>query len=310
MTPEASKVHLWMMCALSALALFLTWGRAFGSPRPPAAINESFATTSDGIRIHYLETGNVGSPRVLVLIPGWRLPAYLWNEQLQKFSQGMRVIAIDPRSQGESTKTAEGDTPEFRARDLHDVLADLKIPRCILVGWSQGVQDVAAYIQQYGTDSLAGIVLVDSPISAGPAEIKINPEFSEGVLSRLNGYITEPRQYCEGMVRSIFMQPHPDLDIRKIVNSTLQTPTAIAISMLVSDFFGVDRRPALAKINKPTLFIASGASAQLAAERETAASISGSQFLVVQGAGHAVFVDQPGTFDDALQTFIQAKVEW
>jgi non-heme chloroperoxidase len=295
---------------LLALAPFLLCSEAFALPRPPVAINESFATTSGGIRIHYIESGDVDSPRVLVLIPGWRLPAYLWNEQLQKFSQHMRVVAIDPRSQGESTKTPDGDTPEFRARDLRDVLADLKISRCVLVGWSQGVQDVAAYVQQFGTESLAGIVLVDSPVSAGPAEIEINPQFSEGVLSRLNGYVTEPREYCEGMVRSIFMQPHPDLDVQRIVNSTLQTPAAIAISMLVSDTFGVDRRPALAKINKPTLFIASGASPLLAAERETAALISGAQFLVVQGAGHAVFVDQPEKFDDALQSFIQNRAQW
>lgn len=295
---------------LLALAPFLLCGQAFALPRPPVAINESFATTRDGIHIHYLESGNIDSPRVLVLIPGWRLPAYLWNEQLQRFSQSMRVVAIDPRSQGESTKTPDGDTPEFRARDLHDVLADLKISRCLLVGWSQGVQDVAAYVQQFGTDSLAGIVLVDSPVFAGPAEMEISPQFSEGVLSRLNGYVTEPREYCEGMVRSIFVQPHPDLDIQKIVNSTLQTPTAIAISMLVSDFFGVDRRPALAKINKPTLFIASGVSPQLVAERETAASIHGSQFLAIQGAGHAVFVDEPKKFDDALQSFIQNRVHW
>jgi non-heme chloroperoxidase len=296
--------------ALSATLLLLLCGTAFSFRTLAVSINESYATTTDGIRIHYLESGNITSSRVLVLIPGWRLPAYLWNEQLQKFSQGMRVIAIDPRSQGESTKTPEGDTPEFRARDLHDVLADLKVSRCVLVGWSQGVQDVAAYVQQFGTHSLAGIVLVDSPVSAGPAQIEINPQFSEGVLSRLNGYVTEPREYCEGMVRSIFVQPHPDLDIQKIVNFTLQTPTAIAISMLVSDTFGVDRRPALAKIDKPALFIASGVSPQLAAEREAAASIRGAQFVSIEGAGHAVFVDQPEKFDDALQGFIQNKAQW
>jgi non-heme chloroperoxidase len=295
---------------LLALAPFLLCSQALALPRPPVAINESFATTSDGIRIHYLESGNVDSPRVLVLIPGWRLPAYLWNEQLQKFSQGFRVVAIDPRSQGESTKTPDGDTPEFRARDLRDVLADLKISQCVLVGWSQGVQDVAAYVQQFGTASLAGIVLVDSPVYAGPEEIEIHKQFSEGVLSRLNGYVTEPREYCEGMVRSIFMQPHPDLDIQKIVNSTLQTPPAIAVAMLTADFFGVDRRPALTKINKPTLVIASAASPELDWQKETAAKIAGAQFLAIPGAAHAIMVDQPEKFDDALQSFIQNRVQW
>ncbi len=49
----------------------------------------------------------------------------------------------------------------------------------VLVGWSQGVQDVAAYVEQFGTDSIAGFVLVDSPLSSGPAEIKLHPESSE-----------------------------------------------------------------------------------------------------------------------------------
>jgi non-heme chloroperoxidase len=298
------------MCLLSLWASVLLGNPAFCSPRPPMAINESFVTTADGIRIHYLESGNINSPQVLVLIPGWRLPSYLWNEQLQKFSQGFRVLAIDPRSQGDSTKTPDGDTPEFRARDLRDVLADLKISRCVLVGWSQGVQDIAAYVQQFGTASLAGIVFVDSPVYAGPQEIELHKQFSEGALSRLNGYITEPREYCEGMVRSIFMQPHPDLDIQQIVNSTLQTPPAIAVSMLIADFFGVDRRPALAKIDKPTLFIASAASPELDWEKETAAQIAGAQFLAIQGAAHAVMVDQPEKFDDALENFIQSKVQW
>jgi non-heme chloroperoxidase len=294
----------------SGVVLFLLCGMGFTSRTLAVPINESYATTNDGIRIHYLESGDINSPRVLVLIPGWRLPAYLWNEQLQKFSHGMRVIAIDPRSQGPSTKTPDGDTPEFRARDLHDILADLKVARCIIVGWSQGVQDVAAYIQQFGTDSLAGIVLVDSPVYAGPEEIEIHKQFSEGVLSRLNGYVTEPREYCEGMVRSIFMQPHPDLDMQKIVNSTLQTPPAIAVAMLTADFFGVDRRPALGKINKPTLFIAAAASPELDWEKETATKIAGAQFLAIHGAAHAVMVDQPEKFDDALENFLQSKVQW
>ena len=128
-------------------------------------IKEGFATTTAGVRIHYLQSGDASSSSALVLIPGWRLPAFLWNEQLAKFALTNRVVAIDPRSQGESTKTADGNTPESRGRDLHEALAQLKISKCVLVGCSQGAQDVAAYLQQFGTDSVAGIILVDSPVS-------------------------------------------------------------------------------------------------------------------------------------------------
>jgi pimeloyl-ACP methyl ester carboxylesterase len=86
------------------------------------------------------------------------------------------VIAIDPRSQGPSIKTTEGNIPETRAKDLHEVLANLGVSRAVLVGWSQGAQDVASYIQQFGTKSLAGAIFVDSPVSIGPAEIERHKE--------------------------------------------------------------------------------------------------------------------------------------
>src|SRR5262249_51230694 len=99
----------------------------------------------------------------LVLIPGWALPASLWREQIEKFSAtGRLVIAVDPQSQGDSSKTELGNTPEQRAQDLHEILATLHVTNSVLVGWSQGSQDVAAYLQQFGTNAVAGAVFVDS----------------------------------------------------------------------------------------------------------------------------------------------------
>lgn len=297
---------------LFAMSVFVLCSNGFGSPKSAThgAISEGWVTTSGGLRIHYLESGDASSTRALVLITGWRLPAYLWNEQLNTFSRSMRVLAIDPRSQGESTKTPEGNTPESRAKDLHDVLGKLKISRYVLVGWSQGVQDLAAYIQQFGMGSISGVVLVDSPIYAGPAEIELHRESSELTLKRMTTDVDYPRESMEGMVHYIFLQPHPDLDLEKIVNSTLQTPTATAVAMLVADYFGVDRRPALSKIDKPTLVVTPAASPDFKAEKEMAAMIRGAQFLVVPGSGHAVMIDQPEKFDQALQQFLQTKVRW
>ncbi len=267
-------------------------------------IKDDFVTTSAGVRIHYLQSGDASSPRALILIPGWRLPAYLWNEQLTKFAAMNRVIAVDPRSQGASTKTADGNTPESCLRDLHEVLAQLKITEYVLVGWSQGAQDVSAYLQQFGTASIAGIV------SDGPAEIEIHKEFSKAILLNVSIYANHPQEYSEGMVQSLFRKRHPDLDQAKIVQSTLQTPTNTGIAMLISDIFGADRRPALAKLDKPALVIASGNSPLLDVQKEMAASIPNAKLVVIDGAAHAVFVDDPATFDAALQTFLASLPGW
>jgi non-heme chloroperoxidase len=292
-----------LLCAASLLVLAASSARAQSAG---VRIRDGYATVESGIRIHYLEAGAGSSLPALTLIPGWRLPAFLWNEQLQRFSKLTRVIAIDPRSQGRSTKTTEGNSPESRARDLHDLLSSLGIVHPVLVGWSQGAQDVAAYIQQFGNDSVAAVVFVDSPVSIGPTEIEAHKEFSKIILSGIGIYSEHPAEYSRGMVDSLFKQPHLDLDKKKLVESTLRTPTDIGIAMLVMDIFGADRSAALAKLDKPALVIASSSSPLLDLQKAMAARIPGAQFVQIEEAGHAVFIDQPVKFDDALKTFLQS----
>jgi non-heme chloroperoxidase len=62
-------------------------------------------TTSDGVRLHYLEAG-AGQP--LVLIPGWSQTAAMYRHQLDGSHQSYRVIALDMRGHGESDKPTHG----------------------------------------------------------------------------------------------------------------------------------------------------------------------------------------------------------
>ena len=278
----------------------LVWGLAHPSP----SLVDTTVTTASKVTIHYLQSGDPEGSRALVLIPGWRLPAYLWKRQLDVFGRTMRVIALDPRSQGTSTMMRTGNTPEIRAQDLHEFLAALRVTRPVLVGWSQGAQDVAAYLQQYGNESVAGVVLVDSPVSIGPREVSEHPEFSQAILSGIPRFMSDPAAYSKGSVRSLFAQPHPNLDLDEIVRSTLRTPVDTAVAMLIADIFGADRTTALAKLDKPTLVIAAGTSPLLPQQKQMADLIPGAKFVVIDNAAHAVFVDQPERFDAALQEFL------
>jgi non-heme chloroperoxidase len=269
-----------------------------------SAVTEGYTTTASGVRIHYLQSGPESSKNAIILIPGWRLPAYLWDEQLKRLGREHRVIAIDPRSQGASSKTADGNTPETRAKDLSEIMTNLKITQAVLVGWSQGAQDVAAYVAQFGTDSLAGVVFVDSPVSIGAAEVELHPQFSKAIISMMPIYANYPKEYSDRMVRGLFKKPLADPEVQKIVQFTLQTPTDTGLSMLVTDIFGADRRAALTKLNKPALVVASAESNLLDAQKEMAKVIPGAKFVPIDGAAHAVFVDQPEKFDGVLEDFL------
>jgi non-heme chloroperoxidase len=78
--------------------------------------------------------------------------------------------------------------------------------------------------------------------------------------------------------------------------------------MLIMDILGVDRRPALKKIDKPTLVVAASTSPLLQAQKDMAAVIPSARFVTVEGAGHALFVDAPEQFDRALLDLL-VKIE-
>ena len=78
--------------------------------------------TSDGVELHYLEAG---SGPTLVFVPGWTMPAEIWQHQLRHFSSTHRVVALDPRGQGRSEKPTFGYQPSRRALDIGELLEHL-----------------------------------------------------------------------------------------------------------------------------------------------------------------------------------------
>jgi microsomal epoxide hydrolase len=107
---------------------------------------------------------------------------------------------------------------------------------------------------------------------------------------------------------AIIRRPLPKADLDRLVASQLQTPPAIAGGMWVADLWGVDRTPALAKLDCPTLVIASAYSPELDVERAQAVKLPHARFEVVDNAGHAVFLDQAEAFDALVARFL-AEIE-
>lgn len=258
------------------------------------------------VSLRTIEAGKFRSsaPPELVFIPGWSTGADIWRRQIETFAKTNRVIAFDPRSEGESTKTTSGNTPETRAQDLHALLDRCGMRRPVLVGWSQGVQDVAAYVEHYGTKDLAGIVLVDAAVSDGADGIAARPQETAAQFKMFAIYQAHQQEYLGGMMRAIIKKPQSDGTIEQLVNTAMKTPPDIGVAMLIADMFGVNRTPALKKIDCPTLIIASAKSDELTRQQTAATQIPHARFEKIEDAGHAVFLDQPDRFDDLLTSFV------
>lgn len=275
-------------------------------PGAHAGITQGFAAGADHVAIHYREDGPRHAAHTILLIPGWRVSSVIWDAQLRYFGGlGDRVVAIDSRSQGGSSVVYAHNGPEDRAEDIRAIIEHLHLLHVTLVGWSQGVQDVSAYVDRFGTGALDNLVLVDSPVSSGAVGAAGNPEFLKIVLRGIALYSHDPGGYSRGMMHAIISVPTAPSTIRRLVSESLRTPTDVGISMLVQDLFTVDRRPYLRKFDKPTLVIASGRSPLLTAQRRMAARLPMGRFIIIHHAAHAVFFDRPAAFDRALQAFIR-----
>lgn len=111
--------------------------------------------------IHFESSG--AGPRTVLLVPGWTMSTRVFPRQLCFFehSPDYRFVTYDPRGHGLSTNTPGGHHYEQHGRDLHAFIEALKLDDIVLGGWSFGVLDALAYVDQFGAGKLSGLIMLD-----------------------------------------------------------------------------------------------------------------------------------------------------
>jgi non-heme chloroperoxidase len=201
-------------------------------------VKSEFITTSDGVRIHYLEAGKGPA---MVFIPGWQM--WIWEKQIAHFSAKYHVIAADPRSQGESDKPADGNYPERRARDYKELVDHLKLTPAVLVGWSMGVPEIMAYVDQFGAGDLSGVVLVDGFVKVEDDVAKVFPRWLKSLEMDRKGF-------TDRFVHNMYKKPQPESYYQRLTAAALQTPTNSAVTLGVSMIARTDWSPVFPKLAK------------------------------------------------------------
>lgn len=275
----------WVLVLL--LMLSGLWGNATAADR--------YFQTSDGVTLHYIEEGS--GDRTIIFIPGWTMPAWIFELQIRYFSKHYHVIALDPRGQGLSQVASSGYDQTRRGYDIADLIA-LQGPRpVLLVGWSLGVLDSLAYVHLMGSARLAGLVLIDNSVGENPPP---RPEPSRRGIPL-------PRAREMGLfVRSMFAHSPGEDYLDELTLATLVTPPWAAKALLSYPVPRTYWRKALYTVTAPILYVVNphlkGQAANVALHDPQA------ECVVFTGTGHALFIDAPDRFNQTMQSFITDKI--
>ena len=262
----------------------------------PPQMKSGYFTTSDGVRLHYLEAGQ-GAP--IVFVPGWTMPAWIWDAQILHFAEHYHVVALDPRSQADSAKVSEGNYPERRAQDIRELADGMKLGPAVLVGWSLAVSDLLAYAEQFGGKNVRAYVLVD-----GLVWDKQDPQFVTAMLGMYRQIQINRREFTGKFVGSMYKKPQPEEYIQRVIAASLQMPADSAVTASVSSLARADWRPAIARLDRPVLITCESGLKSMVADL-IKSMVPSTRVELFDDAGHALFVDDAGRFNAVLDDFIQ-----
>lgn len=266
-----------------------------------AADSRSFVT-SDGARLHYLEAGPVEA-RTVLFVPGWTMPAWIFEHQIAALETRFHVLALDPRGQGQSEVAPYGYAYQRRGRDIAELIDRAGPGRVVVVGWSLGVLDALAMLAAEGDDRIAGLVLVDNSIGEEPTPAARHRPSRAGPVSPL-----DRADRRAAFVAGLFAQD-PGADYReRLTADALHMSPEQEQALLRYDVPRRFWRDALHGTDRPVLYVVRP---RWRAQGQTlVATHADARMAVFEQAGHALFVDETDRFNALLIDFLDHRAAW
>lgn len=253
--------------------------------------------------LHFFDPNPSGLP-VVLLLHGLGVNASSWSLQFDPLIKaGFRPLAPDLPGFGESRYDGRGWTVKRVVAALADLLAGLGSGPIYLVGISLGGMVAQQFV--FDHPHLVKKLILVSSFAA------LRPEHSTGwfyLLRRVLLVVFKgiPEQAAFVAAR-LFPQPEQEALRRLFVEQIVQAdPRAYRAAMLAIALF--DSRRRLARVRIPTLVV-SGANDGTASpfmQKTLAQGIPNARQIIIAGAGHAVSVDHPEEFNQAMMEFLLA----
>jgi microsomal epoxide hydrolase len=219
---------------------------------------------------------------------------------MRHFAASHRVVALDPRSQGDSDKPAEGNYHERRGRDIQEVIELLRLAPAIVVSWSMAVPETLSMVNEFGSDALRAVVFVDGRVSN-----ETSPEALEAFHARMRSLMLDRKEAAREIVPTWFRKPHSDALYRAMAAASIKTPTNTAIA-LQTNALSFDYRPVLAKLPKDALLVYREGPDNQAFAKTVRDRLPTAQIEFMDGVGHALFLDDTERFNSIMEKFVKS----
>ena len=240
-----------------------------------------------------------GDGPAMVLIHANPFDHNLWLYQIAHFSTWYRVISIDIRGYGRSSKTTTPYSLQDMGRDVLGVMEHAGVKRAILGGCSVG-SSIALDLALDHPGLFSALILVGG-----------NSASSDRYQTRIDGYAADLPSYHRKHMRIL---TQPEFYESKLGGYLLGTfaerqprLSGAAIGQVFRAGNGTDNTPRLSNMTMPTLVINGEHDHSMAAGKKTASLIPGAVHKTIMGANHACCLEDPAAFDAAVLEFLQAR---
>ena len=252
------------------------------------------------IDLNYRVEGPPGAP-VLVLSHALGLSMAMWDPQLARLSQGLRVVRYDHRGHGGSPVPAGPYRIEDLGRDLLHLLDRLALERVSFCGLSLGGM-VGLWLAANAPGRIDRLVLcctaarMPRPDDFAARARTVREQGIEPIADSLIGRWFTPSFPAR--------QPDTVARIRAMLVSTPREGYAGACEAIAQ----MDLREDLGRIEAPVLVIAAEQDRSTPPEksREIAAQISGAELAIIPEAAHIVNVEQPEAITSQILRHVAA----
>ncbi len=271
-----------------------------------------------GLDLHALEWSREGT--LLLFLHGFSNDAHVWDRVAPVLAPHYRVVALDQRGHGDSSRDPEGRYDhETMARDANAAVESLGAARVVIVGHSLGGR-VAMRFAGLFPEKLAGLVIVDS---APDLDARGTTRISQDVQAQSWSFASVA-DYQRVLERQ-YAATRPEILAKLAVPWTRERPDGRCELKLDPGFMkarsGVSAEAAkawseqeakhlwaaLRALPCPALVVRGAASDVMSAEvadQMVDDVIPNAKLETVARAGHSVMLDNPEAFERVLTAFV------